>query len=406
MSTKKNHKKGPAQQPPSGYNHFLTDLNTALELIEFENDLSVMSSEQKRMMYRHNLHIKNPVAGNQNITSGELKIIAEKTKLYYRERSFEYEHKFLSNYQLQILYCYSFVKARAFAKEIGDKNHPDVVLMDGLADSFLEVFFIRYAMDFFRAITQLSNPDQKYYGVNIRPAAIFKDNPQIELITEIYGIPAQKLLLNINGNKRPAFQMAKADPSKPIKWITVNVSLLKGHYTGNLTQLDVYIQSHALRRLSERLDLLDHEAINYALWDNTKDVQYFKDYRGFLLLPFKILDVKVGYLAAKVFHNKLLFRTFLFIVHNGTPEGDRLQKISGLGKEDISYWHIDRLSTFVNMDKEKQPALCQLFREAGLEDMMKLKKSQFHSDSLQTANLNGLYDYIQHGWENPKPMVH
>ena len=43
---------------------------------------------------------------------------------------------------------------------------------------------------------------------------------------------------------------------------------------------------------------------------------------------------------------------FVSITHNFSPEGDKLKEISGLGKHDISYWRIDRLSTFVNLDGE------------------------------------------------------
>ena len=145
------------------------------------------------------------------------------------------------------------------------------------------------------------------------------------------------------------------------------------------------------------MDLLNREAINYTLWENTHTISKFENYRSYLLLPFKVFDVKIGYLVANIISEKLLFRTFLFITHRGTPEGDRLKALTGLGKHDISYLCIDRLSTFANLDEEKYPGLIRLFCGAGLENLMRLKDKDFHIDSMQSANLDGLAEYMARG---------
>ena len=72
--------------------------------------------------------------------------------------------------------------------------------------------------------------------------------------------------------------------------------------------------------ITERLDLLDKEAVNYVLWENTVNIKEFVFYKEFILLPFYLYKVKVGYLSALITEDKLLFRTFLFITHNSTPE--------------------------------------------------------------------------------------
>jgi hypothetical protein len=156
--------------------------------------------------------------------------------------------------------------------------------------------------------------------------------------------------------------------------------------------------------LKERLDLLDQEAINYALWENTNNITEFVTYHGYLLLPFTVFGIKTGYLVANVTDDKLLFRTFLFITHNTSPEGVRLRKLSGLGKEDITYWKIDRLSTFVKFNEEKYPGLTQLFRKAGLETLFELKNKEFTIDSMQAANFDGLIEYINRGQNELKLM--
>lgn len=397
MSKKKKKKKGIPQQQLGGYKRFLSDMNEALLLIGNIDRFSKMSNKFKRQMYDSNLGIQNPVAANEFISSKELKLITEKTKRYYREKTMDYANKKISTYQLQLIHCHTNIMHKVIEKETGIKNHNEAITFKKLASGLLDVYYSRYLLEYFRMITQLSNPAKKYIGVNIHPAALLKEYPKFELVTEIYGIPARKSFVKINGHPRPVFQLGKAVATTPVEWIELSTTILEGFYTGNKLSLEVFIQSHALSRMQERLNLLDQEALNYALWVNTNNIQEFITYKNYLLLPFEIFNVKIGYLVAHVVDEKLLFRTFLFITHNSTPEGDKLKEISGLGKHDISYWKIDRLSTFMNIDEEKYPTLNQLFCDAGLKDIMQLKNKEFSVDAMQSANLDGLTAYVNKG---------
>ncbi len=397
MSRKTKSKKSPAQQQVGGYKRFLIEMHQIVELMGFKKNVASMSPEFKEMMYARNLGINSPLPGNENINKQELKIISDKTKKYYREPSIKTEDIKISNYQVQLLFCYNATRHLELIKKKVSSDNEEVIKFKNLSDSLFSAFYNRFLLDYFRVITQLSRPDQKYYGVHIRPASQFGGTPRIELVTKIYGIPASKYMMKINGNNRPAFQLGRPLGTTPVEWISLDVSLLGDFYKGKQKKLSVYIQSHALKRLSERMDLLDQEAINYALWENTNNITNFELYRGYLLLPFKVFGVKIGYLVANVIDDKLLFRTFLFITHNCTPEGDQLKKISGLAKEDISYWRIDRLSTFVKLNEEKYHGLIRLFSKAGLGDLMKLKIKEFDIDTIQTANLDGLTEYLKQG---------
>jgi hypothetical protein len=397
MATNKKRKKASPQPQIGGYKHFMKDLREALAMVPIVDNLSDFSNEEKRFMYGHNLEIRNPVAGNEYITSKELKFFSEKAKKYYREKSVNAGDKFYSIYQLQLVCVYAEVRATNLVKTSGNKMHPEAVKYRELSKKLIRIFFERFLIYYYSLFTKLSNPDQKYYGVKILPA--LNNESKVKIVFEISGFPAQKRMMKINGYNRTAFQLGKAIESetKPFHWISVDVLSLGNFYTGNKQKLDVFIQSHALSRLSERLDLLDREAINYVLWENTNTALQFGTYKGYLLLPFKVFEVKIGYLVANVIDEKLLFRTFLFITHNSTPEGDRLRQLTGLSKEDITYWHIDRLSTFVNLNEEQYPELIRLFSKAGLGGLRQLKDKEFNIDSMQAANLNGLTEYINRG---------
>lgn len=406
MTKNKKHKKPASQSPMGAYKHFLTDMYEALRQIHITSGFSELSNEFKRTAYDLRIGIWNPTAGNESITSGELKMFSERAKKDYRAKTFQVEDRFLSAYQLQLIFAFFSARTKELEKEKGDKKHPTVIEFTNATNNILSAFFTRFALTYFKMISSLSNPDQKYFGTHIRLAPFYKKNPKMEFMCDIYGFPAQNCLININGQRRPAFRLAKPILSAitPVIWITIDVSLLRNSYTGHKKTLDVYIQKHALSRLKERLDLLDQEAINYALWENTNNIQQFVNYRGYLLLPFTVFGIKTGYLVANIIDDKLLFRTFLFITHNTSPEGVRLKKLTGLGKEDITYWKIDRLSTFVKFDEEKYPGLTQLFRKAGLETLFELKNKEFSIDSMQAENFDGLVEYINRGKSEFKLM--
>ncbi len=388
----KKSKGGISQQGP--YKKFLTDLHEVLTIL-FESNklLSELSNEYQHMLYDYKYVFQNPKAYNEHVSSAELKIINEKTRKLFIERNIVYEGMYLSNYQLHLLWCYMSIKANETKRKYGADDDEYLDLKES-AGKCSDIFYKRFLVDYFKVISQLSSPDHKYFGLQIRPAALFKDNPKIEIVVEVYGFRPQTTMFEVAGRKRPAFRLAVPKATTTIEWVSIDSSVLGTHYRGDKEQLEVYIQSHALKRFRERLDVLNSDAINYLLWENSHTIDKIEMYRGLLLHPIKLFDIKIGYLVGKIVNDKLLFSTFLFITHSCCPEGDRLKKITGLGKQDISYWHIDRLSTFINLREEKYPQLIKLFDEAGMGDVKELKNKKFDIDSLQDANLEALMNYI------------
>ena len=382
---------------PGGFKKFIRDMYSIVSGLNISNDLLVMPNDLKRDMYEYRIRFLNPVAGNNFVSGRELKEITDRNKYYFHEKTFDLEGSKYSCHDLFLIYSYLFGWAEMHRKNKIQKP-PDIVnLMKQLHDAVFSRLSEYYILNYYKVITQKSSPDHKYYGIIIRASKLFKECPRFEFVSEIFGYYPRKRMFEINGIKRPAFQLAKPMGDTILTWLSVDSVLLKDFYSGQCRKFDIYIQSHALKRMSERLDLLNKEALDYAIWQNTNSISDFKIYRNYLFLPFKLFDVEVGYLLADIVEDCLLFRTFLFITHNSTPEGDRLKKQTGLGKEDIMYWHIDRLSTFVGLSEEKYPRLFELFASSGLGDLVKLKEKSFDIDTLQEANLDGLLEYMQKG---------
>ncbi len=397
MSKSKGKKrKKPQAHQQGGYKKYLKDFLAAMRKLEFYNPLEDFDAKATRMMYESRLTIANPEAGNELISSKELARFNKKARSYYREEIHVFgPGKVLSGKQMEMFYNYARTLTRLQESLYESKDHPQVVKSKTTENKAFHIFYENFLLGYFRLITQMSNPDIKYYGLNIRIGKLFKENLELRLIATVYGYPAQKTAVAINGKKRPAFRLGKPMASKILEWLQVDRSLVKKHYRGPAEKLDVYIQSHALKRLSQRLDLLNREAINYTLWENTNNIKSFEYYKGYMLLPVKLHKIKVGYLLAWVVDHKVIFRTFLFITHNSTPEGDRLREASGLCKEEINYWRIDRLSTFVNLDAEAYPLLHELFQKAGMEELFSLKEKAFDVDTMQETNMDDLVDYLQ-----------
>lgn len=397
MPKSRKNKRKPKVQKGISNSRFNKDLIETLTIFQANEEYKQMSSNAKKLIFGNNVGIQNPVAGNDFVNNMELKKIGNRIKQLYRERYLDFNGTCLSNYQLQLLYCFCSVKSREIFRQTGDPENKEGADTKEVADKIFKATYSKILLNCFKAITQFSTPDKKYYGINVRSAALYNDNPSFELVCEIYGIPPQKKMIAIEGNYRPVYRLAKPNAETISDWISIDANVIVQNDLSLPDTLPVFIQAHALKRLRERLDLLNSEAINYLLWENLHTIEDVVQYKTILLIPFSLYKVTIGYFVAEIIDKTLVLKTFLFITHNCTPEGDMLKELSGLGKRDISYWKIDRLSTFVNLETEKYPQITKLFSEAGLAELFELQNKKFSAGNLQKANLDGLSSYIQKG---------
>ena len=141
-------------------------------------------------------------------------------------------------------------------------------------------------------------------------------------------------------------------------------------------ELPLYIQRHALKRLDERLGLQPnnvHSHLFFSLYN--QPVNYELD-NGCTLIEFNMYEYKVGYLLTTLHEDKLVIRSFLFLTNNGTPEGRKLNALTGLEKLDKKYLEIDKLSTFTAYRIHEDKKLSAIFREAGCGSLLGAKNLQ------------------------------
>ncbi|MDD5569670.1 MAG: hypothetical protein PHD97_00770 [Bacteroidales bacterium] len=184
---------------------------------------------------------------------------------------------------------------------------------------------------------------------------------------DIYCRQPEKIDFIIDGNTRPAIRVGWgiSYPEPHIDYISIKPKDLNIDNHFSELPLEVYIQSHALQRLAERLDCMIPGIVHYFVYESLKEVKLCRSHNGNFLIEYRFWGIKAGYLVGNISEGKIIIRTFLFLTNNGTPEGRVLQKDTGLLKEDKKYLEIDKLSTFINSDIRTNEKVKEIFLKAG-----------------------------------------
>ncbi|HEY8897017.1 MAG TPA: hypothetical protein VIM79_19475 [Niastella sp.] len=254
----------------------------------------------------------------------------------------------------------------------------------------------------------------KFYGIMFMIAVFFSDltdhlytleyNPNflqrgfmnLGVYSEMYKRPVSQIKVRIEEHMRPAWQLGWGFPGqdRQLSYMSIkseDVFLAPGN------MLDVYIQSHALNRLAERLDGVETGVLHFNIYNSLSELKVCKSRKGFLMFDYAIFGKKAGYFLGEVVDGKIVLKTFLFLTNTGTPEAEKLKAATGLMKEDIMYLAIDKLSTFVYSDIAGNDRIKQLFIDAGCESLFKIDKGHFagRGDDAITAKAEMIAKYLQ-----------
>lgn len=157
-------------------------------------------------------------------------------------------------------------------------------------------------------------------------------------------------------------------------------SKLGVHTKGEEKPLPVLIFRHALTRLEERLGCLETGYVEYYIVSSFLNAETYKTSDGGVLVAYYLKKHKAGYFYVDIDEGAILIRTFLFLTNASTPEGQKLRKNIGLGKEDIKFLSIDRLTPLMESDILNDEELCDVFRNAGCECLIELCEELKDSD--------------------------
>jgi hypothetical protein len=148
-------------------------------------------------------------------------------------------------------------------------------------------------------------------------------------------------------------------------------------------EYNLYIQSHAIQRFKERMDVFETTERNHIFNTSITFVHGIaKGSDGNTLLSCAVRDTSLGYYPFVIKDDKLFILSFLPIVSTIAPEGAKLNRLLGLAKNDLIFLGMDRISFFLTVDFDKIPVLRDALEEAGIWKM----KQMF--DEIRTMNID------------------
>ena len=144
-------------------------------------------------------------------------------------------------------------------------------------------------------------------------------------------------------------------------------------HNGNVKKiLDIYIQSHALLRIKERIDIFPASWRNYyAMFPllYMHRVVFAKESRSHMFECY-FDDVLFGYYPFVVQKNRLFVLSFLPILSPDTPKGAIIVKKFKLRKQDLAFLGMDKLSFFFTVDFSQIPVLRDALLDVGLAPLL------------------------------------
>ncbi|TDQ11167.1 hypothetical protein [Pedobacter metabolipauper] len=138
----------------------------------------------------------------------------------------------------------------------------------------------------------------------------------------------------------------------------------------------VYIQSHALWQLANRLDQ-PAGLMHYLVFDAlTRNVKYTVRHDGKTLVEFRLVDKKARYLLICMTGGKMLIQTFLFLTNDGCPEGNRFNEIVRLTKAEKNEYLLDTLNGINSIKPEDLKRIAHIFHDSGCESLLSLREAR------------------------------
>jgi len=211
--------------------------------------------------------------------------------------------------------------------------------------------------------------------------------------------------IEINGNSRPVFRVGWAYASFGMKWAEIKPSVLNIKNPFPEIPVEVYIQSHALQRLAERMDKIPISLVHYGVYMSFKEPKICYDKNNNVLIECYIDWIKAGYFVVELIEGILVIKTFLFITNTGTPEAQLLEANTGLQKTDKQYFAFDKLSTFMNADIDNMPELQKILIDSGCQSLIELSNhfKVFIKNPTGAAPIEHMLNYLkQSNDENPE----
>jgi hypothetical protein len=238
------------------------------------------------------------------------------------------------------------------------------LIADCFEDNRIERDLTEVATHIRKTMMMLSKVNFRIYGYTWKIAAP-SDDGYLRSMVYMSSEEPKLIRFTYNGKERIAFRVRAGrvidePPHDAIidRWFVYQKEMHPVVY------LDIYIQSHALQRSKERMDIFPAHKRNFYIMEPLLYMhRVAKSPTGRPMLECYTQEgsknkiVRFGYFPFIVRDNKLIVMTFLPLTSPDTTEGDYLQKNLGLQIEDTKFLGMDKLSFFLTVDFDQIPIL-------------------------------------------------
>ena len=225
--------------------------------------------------------------------------------------------------------------------------------------------------------------DCKLYFLEV--SASRNEDHQRRLRFVVHAVHPEITTFESDRGPRKAFRCGQPFGPSGIEWATWDPANLG--IAGVPGPLPVYVQSHALHRLYERLNFIrDGEwFLHDLLWQSLRQPEFVgrDSSTDRLLVIYRLAQHRLGYLACRVLRDKVVVETFLFLTMDGTPEGQKLRERLRLRRPDREYLGLDEIGTFLASDIQEDEELVAILSDCGCGHLFKMLKEPSVGDSVR-----------------------
>jgi hypothetical protein len=168
----------------------------------------------------------------------------------------------------------------------------------------------------------------------------------------------------LDGTPRNVYRAATTWETTNVQWISWTREQLDRE--GGPEHYPVYVQTHALHQLHDRLNLPSIAPVAECWMCESLRAPVVVERQGNdLLVEYRVQEHRLGYLIVTPLRDKVVVRTFKILTMEGTPEARKLRARLGLTRRDVDWLRLDQLSAFTRTDMMFDVELAGLFDECG-----------------------------------------
>jgi hypothetical protein len=214
------------------------------------------------------------------------------------------------------------------------------------------------------AVSSVVVPRNSMDGVFFLPVVLPRERPAPTIIIAAY--KATPTYFVRDGKERPAWRCGGPTyVGSGIAWVAWTAEI-RGAPPGS-PPADVFVQSHALRNLRERLPVVgwSHGLLEFWAYRSLKNPKLVPTGPKEWLVEFHVDGIRLGYFTAVEIDGRILITTFLFLTMRNTPEGMRIREALGLRADQVEWLRMDTLPYFTQSDAAQDGELREVLTLCG-----------------------------------------